>query len=147
MGYAVLDHTADLGLELEGGSLEDLFGEALRGFTDCLTEVGRVRAGHWREIALTAAALDLLLVDWLQEALYLFETEGVVFCRAELRLTGAAGSDAAAGGSPTLRGRIGGETFDPDRHPLKVPIKAVTYHGLEVGRTAGIWRARVIFDI
>jgi len=40
-----------------------------------------------------------------------------------------------------------GERFDAARHPLKVQVKAVTYHGLEVARDEGGWRARVIFDI
>ena len=144
MAYDFLDHTGDLGLDLEAGSAAELFVEALRGFTDCLTEVDRVRVTNWRRLELCAAALDLLLVDWLQEALFLFETEGALFGRAEVVIRGV---DDGVTGEPALSARLGGEPFDSSRHPLKVPIKAVTYHGLEVRQKSGLWQARLVFDV
>jgi SHS2 domain-containing protein len=37
--------------------------------------------------------------------------------------------------------------FDPDRHEIKIEIKAVTYHQIQVGRGPEGWEARVIFDV
>jgi SHS2 domain-containing protein len=46
-----------------------------------------------------------------------------------------------------LEAEARGEVQDPECHPTKVLIKAVTYHALEVAETADGWRARVVFDI
>ena len=46
-----------------------------------------------------------------------------------------------------LDGTLVGERHDPARHPVKILIKAVTYHGLQVVRLEGTWTASVVFDI
>ena len=143
MAYELLEHTADLGVVVTAPTLEGLYAEALRALTDCITEVAAVAPREGRRIGLAAADRELLLVDWLGEALYLFETEGLVFSAAEVELQGGREDGAAA----RLEARLHGESFDSRRHPLKVQIKAVTYHGLEVRETEEGWRARVIFDI
>jgi SHS2 domain-containing protein len=57
--------------------------------------------------------------------------------------------DVCSMGAFRLRGQAWGEPRDDARHPVKVLLKAVTYHGLEVGPVAdsGDWRARIVFDI
>ena len=52
-----------------------------------------------------------------------------------------------SGGALALEGELIGERHDPGRHPHKLEIKAITYHGLQVTETAEGWRATVIFDI
>jgi SHS2 domain-containing protein len=138
--YRFLEHTADTGLSIEAGSREQLFAEALAGFTDTVTELTRVGEGQRREIAVGAPSLEDLLVEWLGELLYRFETEGLLFRRTEVAIEGE---------PPDLRLRATawGEAYDAVRHPLKILVKAVTYHRLEVAESDGAWRAQVIFDI
>ncbi len=83
--------------------------------------------------------LDLLLVDWLSELLFRFETTGFIVSRATVELVSA---DVYR-----LGARIEGEPLDPARHPMKVLLKAVTYHALEVREERDRWVAQVIFDI
>ena len=141
MPWKTLDHTADAGAEVTAADREGLFVEALRALTDCITEVERVRPLRLQAVAVAAVDLELLLVEWLGEALYRFEVDGFLAAGAEVRISG----DAAAG--LRLVGELLGEAHDPDRHPHKVAVKAVTYHGLAVGRGGAGWRARLIFDI
>ena len=141
MPWSVLDHTADAGVLVTAADREDLFREALRAMTDCITDVRRVRPVRRRTVSVAAADLELLLVEWLGEALYLFEVEGFLAAGAALAIV-----DRGAAGL-RLSGELLGEAHDPARHPHKVAIKAVTYHGLEVRRGDGGWRARVIFDL
>ena len=141
MIWSVLDHTGDLGIDVAAPTLPELFSEAMRGFTDCLTEVSRVRPLRRRRLEVTATELDLLLADWLQEVLFLFDTESLVFSEADVEL------DADGGAPFVARTRLAGELFDPHRHPLKTPIKAVTYHGLRVAADSGGWGARLVFDL
>ena len=141
MPWEVLDHTADAGVVVTAGDRNALFVEALRGLTDCITEVDRVRPRERRDVRLVADNVELLLVEWLGEALYRFEVEGLVAAGARIEI------DERPDGGLTLVGEIVGELHDPDRHPHKVAVKAITYHGLEVEAEAGGWRASVIFDI
>jgi SHS2 domain-containing protein len=50
-------------------------------------------------------------------------------------------------GPEKLDARLIGEPRDPARHPWRLIVKAVTYHGLEVTSYGGTWRARVFLDI
>ena len=140
MIYRFIEHTADTGLEVEAGTLEDLFVEALRGMTDCITEVEQVAPKTHRRLGVRAGDLGRLLVEWLSEAVYLFEVEDLLFSRAEVEI-----EESKEGFE--LEATAAGEPYDPDRHPVKIAIKAVTYHQLAVEQTASGWRARVIFDI
>lgn len=135
-----LEHTADLALAVEAASLEELFADSLRGFTDCVTALERVRPQRRYRLAAVAPALDQLLVAWLEEALFAFEVRGEVFrqARARVRRTGEGWS---------VRGEARGEPWDPERHPFKVAIKAVTYHRLCLEQRGSRWLARVVFDI
>jgi SHS2 domain-containing protein len=138
--YRFIEHTADTGLEVEAGTLEDLFVEALRGMTDCITEVEQVAPKTHHRLGVRAGDLGRLLVEWLSEAVYLFEVEDLLFSRAEVEI-----EESKEGFE--LEATAAGEPYDPDRHPVKIAIKAVTYHQLAVEQTASGWRARVIFDI
>ena len=140
MPWAVVEHTADVGIEVRAPTLESLFADAAAGFCDVITEAARLGEGEERAFAVEAPGLDLLLVAWLEELLFRFDTTGVLYPRGEASVEGH-------GGSWSLRARMRGERFDARRHPLKVQVKAITYHGLEAARDEHGWRARVIFDI
>jgi SHS2 domain-containing protein len=143
-----LEHTADVGIEVEAPSREALFAEAAVALCDTLTASGAVRPALERELAVEAADDELLLVDFLNEVLFLFETEGLVFggCSVELR-GGAGGEVEGPGNAVALRAVLRGERYDRDRHPLRSVVKAVTYHGLRVWRDGQRWRAQVLFDL
>jgi protein archease len=138
--WAVVEHTADVGIEVRAASLDALFVDAAGGFCDVVTEAARIGAEEEHTFEVEAGGLDLLLVTWLEELLFRFETTGVLYPHGEASVEGK-------GDSWSLRARMSGERFDAARHPLKVQVKAVTYHELEVARDEHEWRARVIFDI
>lgn len=140
MAYHHLEHTADLGIEATADSLEELFAECLKAQTDCLTRLDLVEENDSRKFSLVAPELPDLLVDFLTEAIYLYETEGLVLSGAKVEM-----SPTDAGWS--LSAEVVGERFDLARHGLKTLLKAVTYHQLCVRRSGDGWVARVIFDI
>lgn len=140
MAYRLLDHTADIGIEISAASPGELFSEALRAFTDCITPVEGVEPRVRRPVEVEAASLDELLVEWLGEAVAGFEIEGLLFGSARLEV-------GKTQDGYRLNGEAAGEPYDPQRHPLRVLVKAVTYHGLRVDQLATGWRAVVILDI
>jgi SHS2 domain-containing protein len=139
--YAPLEHTADLGIEVRASDLGALFVDAAAGLCDAITVVAQIELRRERSFELRAEALDLLLVSWLEELLFHFDTGGELYPRGE--------ATVAASGTHgwSLQACMQGETFEGGRHPLKVQVKAITYHGLEVQRVDGEWQARVLFDI
>jgi SHS2 domain-containing protein len=138
--WTLFEHTADVGVEVRAATLDALFVDAAAGLCEVITDVSRIAAREERTFEVAAEALDLLLVAWLEELLYRFDTAGELYPRGEVRISGD-------GGAPSLRAQMRGERFDAARHPLKVQVKAITYHGLELARDEQGWRARVIFDL
>jgi SHS2 domain-containing protein len=76
------------------------------------------------------------VVDWLNELLYIFDVEHVVFSRF----------DVIDLNENKLRAEVYGEKVDLSRHKLKREVKAATYHSLEIRRENG-YRIQVILDI
>lgn len=141
-GWAVVEHTADVGLRVWGSTPEQLFESAGRGLVQLMTDPDRVHPAETREIVLDGIDLEEALIAWLQEMVYRFEVERFIACDVEI--------DAID--IPRVSGRIRGETFDPARHETRMDIKAATYHDLEIRRTesrtgAIRWETVVIFDI
>ena len=140
MAYRFLDHTADLGIEVTAVDLPELYVEALRGLTDSLVDLERVSASVSRDVGLESPDLETLFVDWLNEVIVWYETEGLVLSDAKIRL------DEGDSGW-RLIGSVRGESYDAERHGLKTLIKAVTYHQLSIEHRREGWRARFILDL
>lgn len=137
--FEFFDHTGDIGVRIEAPTLAGLFEQAAIAMTEALTTAASVEPRSADELSLESSELDLLLVDWLSELLFRFETCDWLVARATVEIIDA--------GVYRLGARIEGEPLDPARHSLKVLLKAVTYHGLEVKQHGDIWSARIIFDL
>jgi SHS2 domain-containing protein len=141
--FAVFNHTADVGLEVRGESLEDLLATAARGTFDQMLEdwPDKVESlGEVRAVTLPGLRDDLgeLVVVWLQELLYRFETERLVPLTYEFGPIGRG----------EVRATVGFGRFEHGRHRTRLEVKAVTYHGLDVHREPdGMWSARFILDV
>ena len=138
--YSIFDHTADIGVEVTAPSLPVLYETAAFALFDIMAEPRETHPdskGVSLEVSVTAADLEELLVRWLSELLYLYDTRGLLLYRFEV-------VEVSAG---RLRARVEGERPDPLRHRVKTEIKAVTYHQVTVKRDGDSWRARVVFDV
>jgi SHS2 domain-containing protein len=140
MSYAFFDHTGDVGVALTGRTLDELFASAALAFSDTLTPLAAIDPRRPEELDVAAPELDLLLVDFLSELLYRFDTRAWLTREAQVEVR-------ERDGGWELQGTLVGERHDPVRHPVKILIKAVTYHGLRVIKSDGLWRANVVFDI
>jgi len=139
--FETFDHTADLGLRVAGGSLNELFAEAAAGLISLIVaDFGSVVAAQERSLQIDSPDLEYLYFDWLSELLFLFESEGWLTASAEVEVAGN-----------SLRGVVRGETFCEERHRRSHEVKAITYHELSVESEdrAGheFWTAEVIVDI
>jgi SHS2 domain-containing protein len=144
-GYEFFDHTADVGVNVHGETLEELFRNAAAALHEALGSLARGEERREKSVKLEAPTLEDLLHDWLAELLYEVETNCVLY--DEIASLTVCRNGAAA---PTfeLQATLRGGLVDFDRSQTNEEIKAVTYHQLRVERTSdGQWRATVIFDV
>ena len=134
------DHTGDVGVRLTAPSLPELFRQATLAFTEIVTDPRTLSASVVEDLTVQADTREDLLVEWLNELLYRFEVRNLLPVDAEVQVSE---SDKLC----TLSARIRSESFTATQHPIKVLIKGVTYHQLEVRRTATGWETSVVFDI
>jgi len=136
--YREIEHTADVGLELKAPDRVSAFERAAAAMFDMMCDLDRVGDDWTEDVSVEGRPDDLehLLIRWLTELLYLFDSRRVLLSSFEIDTL----DDRA------VRARVAGERFDPRRHALKVEIKAPTYHALRIERVGGEWFVRVIFD-
>ena len=154
--YKLINHTADLGIEVYGEELQDLFSNAGFALFDIITDISRVKETTERVITIEGNDLEQLMVNWLNELLYLFDVEGLLFKRFEVQEVG----------NNHLKALVAGECYDQDRHIIETAVKAATYHQIQVVKElkastgtpaeAGVgllltnpykWRAMIIIDL
>ena len=134
--FEIIDHTADVGIVAYGADLKQAFVNAAKGMTSLVIDLRDVRASTRRKVEVTAAGIENLLVDWLNELIYLFDTENFLGKKFQIEELD----------DQHLIATISGEEVDHKRHRIRRGVKATTYHMLEIKRNSS-YRIRVLFDI
>jgi SHS2 domain-containing protein len=136
-GYEYFDVAADVGVRAWGEDLEGCLRQCTLGVFSLIVPTDAVHPIESREVAARGPSVEALLVNWLNECLYVHDLEGFVVCDVSPLQIMATG----------VHGVLRGEPVDPARHPLGTVVKAATFHGLEVVETTGRVSARVVLDI
>jgi len=139
--FKIISHTADVGIDVSGSSLEALFVEAAHGWKQCVIEDSLTKAVEERKVKLSAASLEDLMVQWLNELNFFLTVRhwilhDVIEAKISLENSGC-----------ELNFLINGETADYKVHEICMEIKSVTYHQLQIQKMGNGYKARVIFDI
>lgn len=137
MPYEELSHTADWSLHVWAADLAHLFVEAARGMNALsgieLAEKPRVR----RTFTASTPDAESLLVSFLSELVYFAEQDCLAFDHFDLSLNLEDGQpfrlSATMHGAPILS--------------LEKPIKAVTFHNLQIQQTARGVEIEIVFDV
>jgi len=135
--YEVFEHTADVGLHAFGRTLPELFVHAAQGMESLLVPAEQVRAVTSRQITVDGHDTISLLISWLNELVFLFDTEYLLFRNFVIETIN----------ETQLTGRAYGEPYDRQRHHLSSAIKAVTWHEAAITRLDEGYQARIIFDL
>jgi SHS2 domain-containing protein len=133
--FDIIDHTADVGIVAYGAELKEAFANAAYAMFTLIADLEGVREEVCRQIEVRAEDQESLIVSWLNELLYLFDVERIIFKRFEVIELG----------ENSLKAEGYGEPIDSARHSLKAGVKAATYHMLRVAKEDG-YSIRVIFD-
>ncbi len=140
--YRLLDHTADVAFEAFGSTLDELFENATRAFYDAFVMVEKVTAEMEKKVEISDFEVDFLLYKWLNEILFLFDTE--FFAAKNVNVSIKKEKKEYLLEANLLGGKIRPEI-------IKTEPKAITMHNFKVEkRKEGdkeLWYTYVVIDI
>lgn len=134
----IVEHTADAGIEVEADSLPEAFEEIGKAFTEIVTGGKLTESNSSNPIAINADNLDSLLVKFISDLIFLFDTENFLVSSARI--------DIDVDSVFALNGTLFGDTYNQSVHGYGVEVKAVSYHLLEVF-SGPPSRIKVILDL
>jgi len=135
--FEIIDHAADIGIIAYGTDVEELFSNAALALFSLITEPESVEEKLHLDLEVSSEDRDSLLVEWLNELIYLFDAKHILFNRFDIEsLT-----------HNQLKATCHGENFDPVKHKIKMGVKAATYHMLKLDKSRDGCKAQIIFDI
>jgi len=132
--------TSDLCFMASGDSPGEVFFAAAEAL--CAATVERpetVAPAVVREIRMTDTDLELLLLRFLNELIFLRDAEGLMLRPQRV----ACHRD----GETRLEATVAGEPLDRARHEIAGEVKAATAHGLSFTQTPQGWQASVTLDV
>jgi SHS2 domain-containing protein len=136
MAYKILEHTADEKFRAGGETLEEAFSEAVKAFSE-ITKGEQGETKH--KIKVKSENTEALLFDFLDELIFLQDTEGVAVSHAEnLEITEKQDSYKITADIMT----------DPITPGMAfTDIKAPTYNEMKVSYQNGSWILEAVLDI
>jgi SHS2 domain-containing protein len=136
-GWERFDADERVGVHAWGPSRAEAFARAAEGMFALIVAPADVATSETREARAQGETPETLLVNWLNECLYVHEIEGFVVARVEV--------DTCR--DSLVHGVLHGEELDPTRHRAGMIVKAATDHRVEVREGDGGTVVRVIVDV
>lgn len=135
--YEHVDHTADLGIRVFGGDLNELFSNAAYGLFDSLIDLKKFSITSKEKIKISAENCEELLINFLRELLFKYIFEKKIIMKAEIM-------DLK---NNFLEVLIHCANFEDKADFLKHDIKAVTYHNVSIQKKNNLYQTEIIFDV
>jgi SHS2 domain-containing protein len=135
--FSTASHTADVAMTLYGSDVPELLVNAAHALNSIVFARVDIKPEQERTVKLRSVDDDTLLVDWLNELIYMLDAEQMVFGEFHVVRHSEGAADI----------RCLGEALDLTRHAMAREVKAATYHGAHIRRNAQSFAATVIFDV
>jgi len=140
-GFEFLEHTADAYVAAYGKDLAEAFERAAVAMFDVMTEVEKVEAEVEDNVKVQGEDEFALLYSWLEDLIVKSEVNGMLYSKFKVLKIGKGPSGFK------LEAKIFGEKFNPEKHPQKIGVKAITYHRMEILKEPHKVTLRFILDI
>lgn len=134
--YKFLEHTADAKFQAFGNTLEEAFSNAALAMFSVMTEPEKIKPKLEREISTDGNDQKALLYNWLEELLYLVDTEG--FLLNSVKKLSIKGHILEA----VVVGDLVSNKYKTHDH-----VKAVTYNEMEIKKEKDKVIVQVVVDI
>jgi SHS2 domain-containing protein len=135
--YRIIEHTADTGFEVRGNSQKQVFETAALAFFHLMWRIGSTMDNPPEAIEVTGCDVKELLVNFLEEFLYLYDAKGFVCSQLKVETV----TDTKVCAKAWL------QQFNDTRDQALLGVKAVTYHQLYIGKKDHQWLAKIFLDI
>ena len=137
MEFELLEHPADIGFRAYGASVQELFANCARALVSINIDPSNIHFAQHFSVSADGSDYESLLVNWLNEVLYYVDGKCLALRAFDIsRLT-----------ETHIECIATAEARDPQKHPPRLVVKAVTYHQLQVQRTENGWIAEVYVDV
>ena len=136
MKYKFLAHTADIKFQAFGKSIEEVFENSALAMFNAMYD-GKVKEKKSFKINVKGKDFESLLYNFLEEVLFLFDSEGFFLSKVEkLEID-------------KENFKLGAEVFGDDTKNYKIhlDIKAITYNEMFVKKEGEKWTAQVVLDV
>ncbi|MEM4336575.1 MAG: archease [Candidatus Woesearchaeota archaeon] len=125
MKYEFLEHTSDIKFRAYGNSIEECFANAAEAMTKIMTDPEKIEGKIIKVIQLSGKDLKQLLLNFLEELLFLLDTENFILNKVtSIKIT-------PKGKEYFLSATFLGDKID-GKYEIETGIKAVTYMDMEV---------------
>lgn len=139
--FEFLEHTADAYIAAYGRSLAEAFENAALAMFETMTDTSKVEPKIEDEIEVEGFDEQSLLYNWLESLIVKFEMTGNLY--SKFKITDIEKTE----GEFRLKAKVWGEQFNPEKHPQKVGIKAVTYHRMEIKKEPEKVTVKFLLDL
>ena len=140
MKYKFLEHTADTKFQAFGNNLEEAFSNAAIAMFEVMVKTEKIEKKIVKKIELKADDKESLLYKWLEELLFLLDTEFFMLNNIKSMTIKQEGEKYS------LISEIEGDTYK-DEYNMHGSIKAVTYNEMFVKEEKGKAIVQVVLDI
>ena len=139
--FEFLEHTADVYVRAHGKTTEEAYENAALAMFETMTDTDKIAQTQQETVEVEAEDQYGLLYNWLEALLVKFEVEGMLCSKFQI-------SDWKETAEIfKFKAAVWGEKFDPQKHPQKVGVKAVTYHRMMIIREKDRVVLEFILDI
>ncbi len=140
--YRLIDHTGDIGIEVKGENLQELFKDAISALYSIFLDLKILKKKGEEELIIEGKDLEEILVETLNEIIYLFEVKKIIFIDFK-EFAIEENQDKIS-----LKSKMSYDVFDSTRHKiLGAGVKAATYHNIVVKKENDKYFARIIIDV
>ena len=139
--FEFLEHTADAYIAAYGRNLAEAFENAALAMFETMTDTSKVEPKIEDEIEVEGFDEQSLLYNWLESLIVKFEMTGNLY--SKFKITDIEKTE----GGFRLKAKVWGEQFNPEKHPQKVGIKAVTYHRMEIKKEPEKVTVKFLLDL
>ena len=137
MKFKFFEHTADAKFQAYGKDLEEAFSNAAIAMYNVITDTNKIKAKIKKEIKVEGGDLKSLLYNWLEEFLFLIDTEDFLLSKVE-KLKINKMDDTYELMAVAYGDKVGS-------YEVKGDIKAVTYQEMEIKKKPAM--VQVVVDI
>ncbi len=137
MPYQVIEdkNIADINLKIWANTKEALFNEIISAFSNQITQTDKIKKKIKEEIILKEKNFSDLVFGFIEKLIYFKDAKNLIFKEGKIVLS-----------NNQIKGYLFGQKINQDL-PIKIDIKAITYHKFRVKKEKNFYCLYLVFDI